>query len=153
MRLIIVGSGRCVWDDLDLIPIDSDVMAVNDMIMHFPFKLTHAYSVDQYMLNAWVQARRPEYKKRDGKIRLHCPFPCENAELQDLKVQANSGINAIYCALDLGYTDIKVCGVPLSSEGHYFDPPWVKTPYETTDHLQYCNFDERVEFMSGRGCR
>lgn len=44
-NLVIAGSARCVWDDLEMIwPIDCDVMAVNDMTMHYPEKLTYAYN-------------------------------------------------------------------------------------------------------------
>ena len=164
MRLIIVGSGRCVWDDLALIGFPrqpkEDVMAVNDMIMHFPYPIQHAYSIDNSRLNEWLAARRPWYSRADGVVRKHCIFKCPGAEKQDLKVHANSGINAVYCALDLGYTEITVCGVPVDNTGHYFDPPWVETNYERLgtestkyilgDHIKYCDFDERVYFISGR---
>jgi len=155
MRLIIVGSGRCVWDDLEqLLPIECDVMAVNDAIMHYPYKLTHAYSIDNSMLNEWVAARRPWHKKLDGLVRKHCMFKCPNAERQILKVHANSGINAIHRGLDLGYTEIIVCGVPVDNSGHYFDPPWIETNYDKEkDHLHYCHapeFEGKVYFMSGR---
>ena len=130
MKLIIVGSARCVWDDLEkLLPITDDVMCINDTIMHYPWKMDHAYSNDPVMLPKWIAARRPENKALDGKVRLHCCFPCEGAEKRDIKVQGNSGICAVYAALDIGYDEIILCGVPQDDSGHYFDPPWKKTNY------------------------
>jgi len=166
VRLIIVGSGRCVWDDLEkLLPIECDVMAVNDAIMHYPYKLTHAYSIDNSMLNEWVAARRPWYKKLDGVVRKHCLFKCPGAEKQELKVHANSGLNSVYCALDLGYTEIVVCGVPLDNSGHYWGAHWEKSNYEEEDktrkrprsdqimlwkEAKATVFEGRVFSMSGR---
>ena len=159
MRLVIVGSARCVWDDLEkLWPVTDDVMAINDLIMHYPEKLTHAYSNDFEMLNKWVDARRPMAKQLDEKLRKHCCFPCEGAEKWDIKVQGNSGICAVYVGQALGYEEIVLCGVPQDDTGHYFDPPWVKTNYGKStrkrpgsDQIRYwSNVKGKVYSMSGR---
>lgn len=165
-RLVIVGSGRCVWDDLEqLLPVTCDVMAVNDMIMHYPDKLTHAYSNDFDMLNNWVAARRPMFKQLDGKVRTHCCFPCPGAEIHNVKGHGSSGLNAIYVGLELGYDEIIVCGVPLDNNGHYFDAPWIRTNFENeiptkkrpgADQIRFWSraketvFKGKVFSMSGR---
>jgi hypothetical protein len=153
MRLLIVGSGRCVWKDLEKLgfpdsPLEADVMAVNDMIMHYPYHLTHAYSLNKKMLDKWVEARRPAY----SHLRKHCPKRSSSAERHNREIPAkSSGVNAVYCGLDLGYSEIVVCGVPLDNTGHYFDPPWIKTAFDrSAGHLLYCDFGENVFFMSGR---
>ena len=166
MRLVIVGSSRCVWDDLEqLLPVTCDVMAVNDMIMHYPGKLAHAYSNDFDMLNNWVAARRPMFKQLDGKVRAHCCFPCSGAEIHNVKGHGSSGLNAIYVGLELGYDHITVCGVPLDNNGHYFDAPWIRTNFENeiptrnrpgADQIRFWSraketvFKGKVFSMSGR---
>jgi len=149
MKLIIVGSARCVWDDLEkLLPIECDVMAINDMIMHYPYKIDHAYSNDFDMLNEWVAARRPMQKKLDGKVRKHCCFPCKDAEIHNVKAHGSSGLNAIYVGLELGYDEIIVCGVPLDNSGHYFDPSWVRTNFENEIPNKKRHGADQIRFWS-----
>ena len=72
-NLIIVGSARCVWDDLEkLHPVECDVMCINDMIMHYRGDIHHICSLDEPMLEKWWEARRPPYKKTFQVIpRMH----------------------------------------------------------------------------------
>ncbi len=130
--LLIVGSSRGVWEELDQnYPNDGiyyktpDVMCLNDMVMHFPGRVTHAYSNDNHMLPSWVAARRPRFKK-DFSESIHAhscnggwPWPGHGS----------SGLNAVYTGLALGYDSITIAGVPLDDSGHYFDPLWKKTNF------------------------
>ena len=134
MRLIIVGTARCVWDDLSRSNLlSADIMAINDMICHYPFHLDYAFSLNKEMLNNWVEAR--QFPGKPEKHSKHVPHV------------KSSGMNAVYCGLDLGYDEIIVCGVPLDNSGHYFDPPWKKTRFNRNAGQK---FDERVTFVSGR---
>lgn len=137
-RLMVVASGRCVWDDVAAaggVPSPESgihVMAVNDMICYWPGSLRYAYSNDRRMLPAWIGARRPSHKQRDARaievhtLRVgpadgHWPFPGHGT----------SSLNACYVGLAMGYDDIVLCGAPLDNSGHFFDPPWVATNFET----------------------
>lgn len=163
-KLIIVGSARCVWEDLDKILTHNeyylvgpyDVMAVNDMIMHFPGPLEHAYSNDNEMLPWWVRARRPRLVKEFGHPRQHS---C-NANWE-LPGHGTSGLNAVYCGIGMGYDRIILAGIPLTDEGHYFEPPWRGTNFtkqvrETPKGPRYWEwaakhvFDGKVASLSGR---
>lgn len=130
--LLIVGSGRNVWEELEIYSHDTyyrvpDVMCLNDMIMHFPGRIVHAYSNDYTWLPKWVQARRPRYvKDLEESIILHS---CNGPNPWPWIGQGSSGLNAIYTGLALGYDQITVAGVPLDDSGHYFDPPWKKTNF------------------------
>ena len=65
--LLIVGSGRCVWQDLAQLGASAksyDVMAINDAIMHVNLPLKHAVSNDAPMLPNWIAARRPYYRSQ-----------------------------------------------------------------------------------------
>ena len=155
-KLIIVGSARCVWDDLEKTNLNVDVMAVNDMIMHFPGPLKHAYSNDQKMLPHWINARRPRYIIDWGRPKAYScnagwPWPGHGT----------SSLNAVYTALALGYDEIILAGIPLDNSGHYFDPPWVKSNFENEVSTRdgeirfWANaarniFDGKVKSLSGR---
>jgi hypothetical protein len=134
-ELLIVGSSKGVWDELDskyandgIYYRTPDVMCLNDMIMHFPGKITHAYSNDHYSLGSWIQARRPRYKKDLGENIY--PHSCYGAKYTwPWPGHGSSGLNAIYTGLALGYDQITVAGVPLDDSGHYFDPQWKRTNF------------------------
>ncbi len=174
-RLLIVASGRCVWDDLQRFAVpsnhgtegirfDGDVMAVNDMGMHLPCKLTHWYSNDGHMLPNWLKARRPEFQRTDGKIELHSIMP-KTSEVHKWPWpgQGGSGLCSVYTGLGLGYEEVIVAGMPSDNTGHYFDPPWVRTHFENMVASQVdCEenrywktgrlkiFKGRVKVLSGR---
>lgn len=131
--LLIVGSSRGVWEELEKYQNDGvyyrvpDVMCLNDMIMHFPGRVVHAYSNDYKWLPRWVSARRPRFvKDLEESIQLHS---CNGPSPWPWPGHGSSGLNAIYTGLALGYDQITVAGVPLDDSGHYFDPPWKKTNF------------------------
>ena len=167
--LLIVGSGRCVWDDTRGLPETSNVMVVNDMGMYWPGCIKHWYSNDIDQLIHWnIGRRRPLYRwypgggslhsctKRDGKDYqevYHWPFPG----------QGGSGIPAIMVAIALGYSPITLAGMPFDNSGHFYDPPnshtlsrghlWSDFISETPDSLLVKAlplFKGRVRALSGR---
>ena len=167
-KLIIAATARCVWDDLERLGgLDKyDVMCVNDMIMHYPNPVRHAYSNDWKMILKWTQARRPQYQKLDERhIITHSCFGETASFHWPWPGHGTSSLNAVYTGLALGYNEIILCGVPLDNSGHYFDPIWVKTNFEREvpyverhgDH-QIKNwqnardkiFEGKVKSMSGR---
>lgn len=176
-RLLIVASGRCVWDDLSIfarksrhgnegIRFDGDVMAVNDIGMHLPCRITHWYSNDGYMLPHWLKARRPEFKANidDRPIQLHSFIPKDSGAWKwPWPGHGGSGLNAVYTGLGLGYDEILIAGMPSDDSGHYFDPPWVHTTFNSQVPPQKdCEenrwwktartkmFNGRVKSLSGR---
>lgn len=160
MDLIVLGSARCIWSDFaaasgKLLGKNYEVMAVNDIGMHFPGDLRHWYSNDAWMLSAWKRARRPDYNKN---IILHTNNGAGTFIKDDMKVWdwvcGNSGINAVQTGIALGYNDIYVCGIPLDESGHYFDPEWKKTSYSNENAFDEwrryrLNWGGHVKSMSG----
>ena len=137
---IVLGSARCVWDDY-LEAVNNchepfEVMCINDIIMHFPGNVKHAYSNDAQMLPKWEAARRPGYP-RVGH--LHSNNGAGGSVNERVKiwdwVHGNSGVNAVLTALALGYRRVIVCGIPLDNTGHYFSPHWGVSGYDNEASL------------------
>ena len=148
-RLIIVGSGRCVWEDLEQLhtrthkEIFDDVMCINDMIMYYPGNIAHCVSCDAPMLPKWWAARRPPYQSAfSNPVRFHSVSTYEGirgVELHDFQGGGTSGLLACKVAIDLGYNDIILCGVPIDNSGHFWEAPWGKT-----------NFQREIADLTGR---
>lgn len=163
----IIASAGCVWDDMEKAGLAKnedntfDVMAVNDMIPYYPGKIEHAYSNNHKYIGKWIEARRDQFVTRwDVPKHTHSnkhggkwtwPWPGHGT----------SSLNAVYTAIALGYTDIRLCGVPLDNSNHFFEPHWMKTNFEQICHeregkMKYWHnardriFEGRVTSYSGR---
>lgn len=135
MRLVIVGSGRCVWDDLAAVNgLQSDIMCINDMIMHYPGEIDHIVSCDGYMLKKWWDARRPPLKNQFKRYpQFHTvdnDQGLSGVRTWTFQGGGTSGLFACYVGLYLGYDDIILCGVPIDNSGHYFEPIQMKTNFQ-----------------------
>lgn len=173
-RLIIVGSARCVWDDLEKLhtfrkkEITDDVMCINDMIMYYPGEITHCVSCDAPMLHKWWAARRPPYKSSFSKVpRFHTVSNEQGVpgiELWPFQGGGTSGLLACHVGLELGYDEIILCGVPIDNTGHFWEATWGKTNFNREiadikgnirgDGRRFWTraaetFDGRVKSMSG----
>lgn len=152
--LIILGGGRCVWDDYDMVRHHKhDIMAVNDVGMHIPSPLAHWYSNDAAMIPKWVSCRRYA-----GVGKLHTNNGAGVGVPSGIRmwdfVGGNSVINAVEVGLALGYADIVVCGAPLDNSGWYFSPIWEESHYNNENELdewrrRVVKFSGRVKSMSG----
>lgn len=162
--IVIAGCAQCVWNDIADLPRmfrQAPVMAVNDLIMHYPGRLDHAYSNDTPMLDAWMAARRPEYVRRFGKPEIHT---CGSTREHNWPWpgHGSSALNAVYTALAMGHSKVVLCGVPLDNQPHYWQAPWERANFErevgttVTGKMQYWQnaadkiFNGRVRSMSGR---
>lgn len=125
--LLVVGSGRCVWDDLEgWSQHDVHVLAVNAMIEHFPLGVTHAYSNHADKCAHWINARCEKLKKRDPNPIVSHSFQHNRAGSKyswPWPGHGSSGMSAILTGIGLGYDSIVVAGMPLDNSGHFTDPP------------------------------
>lgn len=170
--VIVVGGGRCVWDDLAAVPTvlrcEADFMCVNDIGCHLPHPFQHWFSNDDHQLAYWVGARRRQYWSLSSP-KLHTLVDSRNdaAVAWPFPGQGSSARGACFVALGLGYDFVLLCGVPLDDSGHYYDPPlghpiwnWaggIRTSRFTNEakdrHWTDARdqvFDGRVRSMSGR---
>jgi len=153
-KLLIVGSGRCVWDDLLKVNRnDFDIMCLNDMIMHYPERVNHAYSNDWKMLENWLNARRPREAKEFGRP---TPHTCYGPNSWPWPGHGTSALNACYTALALGYSEVVLAGIPLDDSGHYWAATWKKSNFVKEAATRYWTgardnvFEGRVRSISGR---
>ena len=169
-RLVIVAGGRCVWDDLARLGVmgaaeGTDIMCVNDVVMHYPGHVKHLYSNDLRMIPHWLNARREQITRKFGHVVM--THTCRNGgaptHAWPWPGNGTSSLSAVYTGIGLGYESIVLCGAPLDDSGHYFDPPWVESHFTNevshrTDNgeMQYWHFAReqifkgRVKSMSGR---
>lgn len=177
-ELIIVGSARCVWDDLaEIGPSAADIMCVNDSGVRFPGHIEHWYSNHADQLSHMVKLRNMGHAGRTwGPRYTHsvqdAPSSREADVVWPLQMRGNSGLTAPLVGLALGYEKITVCGVPLDDSGHFHDPPeghWLQSEAKGFVHrVKWSNFDQegyrralgrdriavyggRVRFVSGHG--
>lgn len=162
--IVVCASGASIWDDLDKVPgyvrdkweQGFEFMAVNDMGMHLPYKLSHWYSNDSW-LTRWRQARRPRFSRGgelkqcylDEETQYHTCFDVPGCKKWDWHGGGTSALGAVYVALQLTKGSVYVCGAPLDSGPHYFDPPWTKTNFERSGGLRMWQ-DARDRYFGGR---
>lgn len=145
MRLILCGSARCVWDDIR--PYysaqfsDTRWMAVNDIGMHLPVRLSHWYSNSADRLKAMARCRR-ENLNQDVKLHaMRHPGQGEVRYMWDLPGHGTSALNACYVGLKLEFEEIVLCGIPLDDQPYYFEPDWIESN---------ANFVREVPIKGGR---
>lgn len=168
--LLIVGTGRNVWEEVRGLPEMRHVMCVNDMGMYWPGYVRHWYSNDTEQLIHWSKGRRRGHVQLYGSgWGLHSCFKrngpeYENVHYWPLPGHGSSGLVSILVGLAMGYTNITVAGVPLDNSGHFYDPPdnsqlryesrpWTNFTHETTDRIiERCLplFKHKVFPLSGR---
>lgn len=156
--LLIVGGGRCVWDDFDKLGRrwDGDILTINDITQHFPLKVKHCYSNDSKMVPRWISARRPRYRILFEETII--PHSCNEGDVNKWPFRGGGSSAFIAClvGLGMGYDQITLIGCPLDNSGHYFDPPWVETKllrevpegneWQASKHI----FRGKVKSLSGR---
>ena len=139
---LVVGTGRCVRDDLDRLgPWDGDVMAVNLAGIFAP-RLTHWFTAHGENLPAWENARRTLYTgtwlrhgKQGGWNSDHY-WPISG------RYGRNSGMSAAIIA-SVMYEKVVLCGVPSDSTGYFY--PGRLTDYDQAKHeVAWKELNERI---------
>jgi hypothetical protein len=163
----VIASAKCVWEDIEKAGLKMndddtyDVILVNDIILHYPGRVEHAYSNNHGYLPKWTEARRDQYLTRWGNVRNTHSNKVGGKHTWPWPGHGTSSLNAVYTAIGLGYTDIRLCGIPLDNSPHYFEPWWMTTNFEQIVHdrdgrMKYWEnardniFNGRVKSYSGR---
>lgn len=125
-NLIILGGGRCVWDDwqkLKAAGYEAQLMAVND-IGQWVGPLSHWVSLHPKEFVHWIALKTLHAKHtHDCLTHTNESAPGIRVSWQVYPYGEYSGLFAIQVGLLLGYEQIAVCGVPMDGSGHFFGPP------------------------------
>ena len=154
---IVAGTGRCVWQDSYGLDMGLPVITVNDMVMYWPGRVSHAYSHDEKQLVHWVEGRRRWLQTAYGRPQaLHTCEPCRVSGVTSwpFPTMGGSGVAACHLALALGFDEVIAVGLPMDNSGHFYDPPdsmhkdrkWSNFVNETPDRIIL----NAKEFYSGR---
>ena len=156
-RLLILGDGRTIWSDYEEYDKSSpfQTMAVKIIGAVWP-DLDHwaHYHAEQFERDGkpgWLMEMR---RVRAGRVKgARAPLrhvfhktPRQNEWVMwPMSYGGNSAIFASLIAVALGYDEITLAGCPADSQGHYYEPPWVRNTYS--------GFDNRSHEKSWRDCR
>jgi len=163
---LVMGSGRCLWHDLfAVLPQYSnvelmDVVAINDMILHYPGKVKHGVSLHRELPELFRRARETESEHAIGEIATHAMTLDERHSADYIwgiiegAMGGTSALFAVMVALALGYEKVVLAGVPLDASGRLFDPPAVNKRYDGHILAEWNNakqnyFKDRVRALSG----
>lgn len=130
MTAIIAGSARSLWSDLaravTAAP-DAQIIAVNMTGLFLPAVL-HLASLHPDFI-ARVAGLRPlmdgvtNPKGEEVQVHSVAPYPGVDRVWSNIPHEGSSALFAVRVALALGFERVICCGVPLNSEGRFFDPP------------------------------
>lgn len=173
-KLAVCGDAACVWDDLDRLgcryehkrgavaSIEYDFLTINKLVETFPGNIEHSYSNEPKLLDAFIAARRNEYRKEfEGPRHTHS---CQQGTRWRWPWggHGTSALGAALVGVGLGYDLIVLCGVPLDNGPHNGEPPWRKCAFSSEaaskdneinlywKKAKELAFENKVRSMSGR---
>ena len=120
-KLLILGGAKCVWDDIASLGIwEHEVAAVNDIGARWKGPLVFWVSLHPRKLKDWETRRiKNGYPQGYVKYSNRSGYPMVDFVIEDWG--GSSGLYAIKIALQLGYKDIIIAGMPMDAEqAHYF---------------------------------
>lgn len=173
--LVICADAACVWDDLERFGcrVDHrrgsvakpgwDFMTVNRLAETFPGNIEHAFSNEAIWLNAFIAARRVEYRREfEGPVHTHAVT--KGAQWRwPWSGHGTSLLGACLAGLAMYGGQIVICGGPLDDSPHNGEPHWRKCAFtseaaspqngtvnQTWKRAMQQAFEGRVKSMSGR---
>lgn len=157
--LLIMGGGRSLWANVAAVePWPGERMAINDVGQHYQGVLRHWVTLHPEYLPGW-RFYRQRHCYGEGTIPLchsHRAREGVDVEWHLDNVGGTSGLFACFVGLMLGYERIVLAGVPMTNDGHYFDPPHYGTDFEDRaitivwEEARDLIFGGRVKSLSGR---
>lgn len=156
--LLILGGGRDAWADYDAVrPWPGEIMCVNDIGQHLHERVRHWVTLHPEYMPGWRTFREKHLYGNGVPAMTHSQKCRDGVDVVwDLtEIGGTSGLFACMVGLMLGYHEIVLAGIPMSNDGHYFDPPWYKTDLEDKAALSHWKwarenvFKGRVTSLSG----
>lgn len=160
--LLVMGSARCLWDDLarfDHIH-SGERMSVNWSSFSYKGKIDHICSVHSDIIHLIKGYHDYKLRNIDGPpvCRTHGQHNIPGVDIVwDIEDGGgSSSLFGVLVGLCLGFTKIVLAGVPLDNSGHYFDPPISCGDDFSARHVMHAwrnkidnSFKDRVRSLSG----
>jgi len=124
-ELMIIGTGRCVMDDLDRYEPKGDVLVIKQMGLFYP-KFRHWWLSDTKDYPNWLKTVRETGRARDMRIPFHTHSNAGFQEGIDFRWQFNprharsAGLESTIIGLAMGYDSIVLAGCPADNSGHFY---------------------------------
>jgi hypothetical protein len=125
---LVLGGGPSAWDDLKAakaLGTFQGAIACNDMIADYAGPLEVGCSLHPSKLQAWRTKREARrYPPAKAYIAHQEGAGVDRVEpyrWPEMNTSGSSGLYAVKIALELGFDRIVLCGVSLTTDGHYFD--------------------------------
>lgn len=152
--LLVIGTARCVWDDLDWLgEWPGDAMCVNDVAEHYQGRVRHLFSLYPDLLQGWRKVRRHRFPGVDGPLvdtHSHRNGPEIDRIWPPAVMGGTSGLGAALAGLMLGYAPVLLAGTPIANIGHYYDPPGAPTGGPGQEHVRLRWIEMRDTVFHGR---
>jgi hypothetical protein len=157
-ELIALGGARGVWDELReaqaLFP-DADIGAVNDSGADYRGHLKLFATLHPEKFERWQRFRERKGFNTDYVAVSHKAWAGVRVDL--VKQFLWSGCSGLYlcqiAAMEFGYQQIILCGMPLTAEPHYFDTEaWTQATRLRAgwkEAAQQPELKDRIKSMSG----
>ena len=155
-QLLVIGSGRDVWNDLAMLDAKNfDLMAVNDMMIYYPGRLTYGVTHHPEKLPGWrffqdhagTLMRTIAHRQHWGMVDHVWPIK---------RTGGTSGLFGVLVGLLMGYDQIVLAGIPCDDSPRFFDPPWKKHEHfgREDSHDEWFRardaiFNDKVKSMDG----
>ena len=107
-------------------------MAVNDVGCHIHDRVRHWVTLHSEYMAGWKQYREKHLYGSGNPAMTHSykDKPGIDVLWRIGNLGGTSGLFACFVGLMLGYERIVLAGVPMTNDGHYFDPPWQRSDFE-----------------------
>lgn len=131
--LLVIGGGSTVWDDYAKVrPWKGEIMAVNDVGMHMHDRIRHWVTLHPEYMPGWRHYREKHLYGNGvpAMCHSHKEKPGIDTAWKVSNLGGTSGLFACFVGLMLGYNEIVLAGIPMTNDGHYFDPPWQRTAFQ-----------------------
>lgn len=125
---LVLGGGPTLWADVEAakaLGSFDGVIACNDAMTDYSGPLETACTLHPNKMQAWRDKREARgYPPAKVYIAHQDDKGVDRVEpyrWPEMKTSGSSGLYATKIALDLGFDRVVLCGVSLTTDGHYFD--------------------------------
>lgn len=127
-RAIVIGGGANVWQELEAlgnIKDSASIIAINDAGYAYPGKLDLWVTLHPQKMPAWIQKRKEAGFNMDFVTVGHGEKPQYTDEVSlcwrsEGRASGSSGLYACQVALEKGFEEIILCGVPMNGDKNIF---------------------------------